>query len=93
MSNNQEAAEMFIEAIKQIANKPDNLNNLESYLGQHFDIWLNKYAYTPEDIAAEMKMFAEMKICFVYQQLYIKKPVLMKGDLINEHSKRRFIPY
>jgi hypothetical protein len=34
----------------------------------------------------------KMKICFVYQQLYIKKPVLMKGDLSNENTKRRFVP-
>jgi hypothetical protein len=33
MSNNQKAAEMFVNAILQITNKPNNINNLESYLG------------------------------------------------------------
>ena len=59
---NKEAAEMFAAAIKQLAGKPDNLNNLESYLGQHFNKWLEKFANTPEGMAAEMKHFAEMEI-------------------------------
>lgn len=59
--NNQEAAKIFVEAIQQMSNNPDNLNNLESYLGQHFDKWL-KWANTPEDMATEMASFAEMEI-------------------------------
>jgi hypothetical protein len=58
---NETAAKIFIEAIQQIASKPNNLNNLESYLGQHFDKWL-KWANTPEDMATEMASFAEMEI-------------------------------
>ena len=55
------AAADFANAIKTIANKPENLDNLESYLSYHFSEWLEKYANTPEDIAAEMLEFAEMK--------------------------------
>ena len=58
---NQEAAKIFVEAMRQIVSKPDNLSNLESYLGQHFDAWL-RWANTPEDVAAELKAFAEMEI-------------------------------
>ena len=55
------AAEDFVNAIKTIANKPENLDNLESYLSYHFAEWLEKYANTPEDIAAEMREFAELE--------------------------------
>ena len=55
------AAADFVNAIKTIANKPENLDNLESYLSYHFSEWLEKYANTPEDMAAEMREFAEME--------------------------------
>lgn len=62
MKTYKDAAEMFVSAIREIASKEENLDNLEGYLSQHFPIWLNKYANTPESIAVEMKSFAEMKI-------------------------------
>ena len=52
----------FVEAIKLIADKPDNLDNLESYLSRHFSEWVSKWANSPEGLAAEMKEFAEMEI-------------------------------
>ena len=55
-------AAQFCDAIRELANKPENLQNLESYLGYHFDKWLEKYASTPEDMAAEMLSFAQMDI-------------------------------
>lgn len=61
-SRKEKAAEDFIEAIKTIASKPENLENLESYLSMHFPNWLKKFAYDPDNIAAEMKQFAEMEI-------------------------------
>ena len=56
------AAADFVGAIKLIAAKPDNLDNLESYLSHHFEKWLKTLANTPEGLAAEMKEFAEMEI-------------------------------
>lgn len=56
------ATEDFVNAIKTIANKPGNLDNLESYLSYHFAVWLERYANTPDNIAAEMREFAEMEI-------------------------------
>ena len=53
-------AAQFCNAIRELANKPENLQNLESYLEYHFDKWMEKYANTPEDIAAEMENFAQM---------------------------------
>ena len=55
-------AAQFCDAIRELANKPENLQNLESYLGYHFDKWLEKYVSTPEDMAAEMSSFAQMDI-------------------------------
>lgn len=57
----KQAAE-FCEAIRTLANKPENLENLESYLSRHFSEWISKWANNPENLAAEMKEFAEMEI-------------------------------
>lgn len=54
------AAADFVNAIKTIVNKPENLDNFESYLSYHFAEWLEKFANTPEGIAAEMREFAEI---------------------------------
>lgn len=62
MDRMEKVAADFVEAIKTIAGKPENLNNLESYLTYHFPEWLEKYANTPEGLAAEMKEFANMDI-------------------------------
>lgn len=62
MHNYEEQATQFCEAIRTLANKPENLNNLESYLTYNFDKWLKAWANSPENIAAEMKAFAEMEI-------------------------------
>ena len=62
MCKYEEQATQFCEAIRTLANKPENLENLESYLSRHFSEWISKWANTPEDLAAEMKMFAEMEI-------------------------------
>ena len=55
-------AAQFCNAIRELANKPENLQNLESYLEWHFDKWLEKYASTPDCMAAEMSNFAQMDI-------------------------------
>ena len=59
---NKNYAEMFVNAIKELATKPDNLNNLESYLSNHFDVWMEKFANNPDGLATELKQFAEMEI-------------------------------
>lgn len=55
-------AKIFIEAIKTISEKPENLENLELYLSHHFGAWLENFANSPETITAELKAFAEMEI-------------------------------
>ena len=59
---NDKLALEFVKAIKTLAEKPDNLDNFECYLSHHFDVWMEKYANTPENLTAEIKMFAEMEM-------------------------------
>ena len=58
----EKTAAQFCAAIQTIASKPENLENLEHYLSHHFAAWLEKYANTPEGMAAEMREFANMTI-------------------------------
>lgn len=62
LSKYDKLAADFVAAVKTIASKPDNLDNLESYLSHHFGEWLETYAATPEDMTAELRMFAELDI-------------------------------
>ena len=55
-------AAQFCNAIRELASKPENLQNLESYLEWHFDKWMEKYASTPDDMATEMSNFAQMEM-------------------------------
>lgn len=55
----KEAAD-FRKAIERLAENPDNLDALESYLSRHFGAWLSSYAKAPQDIADEMLAFADM---------------------------------
>lgn len=56
----EKEAAQFCEYIRTLASKPDNLDNLQSYLSEHFEDWLKKYAYDPQNMAAEMREFANM---------------------------------
>ena len=58
----EQQAKLFIKAIKTLASKPNNLDNFESYLSQHFYQWLEKFANTPEAITFELTSFANMEI-------------------------------
>ena len=59
---NEKLAMEFIEAIKMLAEKPENMDNFECYLSHCFDAWMEKYAYDPESLTSEVKHFAEMEI-------------------------------
>ena len=58
----KQAAAQFCEAIRTLASKPENLENLECYLSYCFPAWLEKFANTPEGLTSEMLHFANMKI-------------------------------
>ena len=59
---NEKSAIMFCRAIENLAQNPEYLANLENYLSCHFDVWMEKFANTPEGLATEMKHFANMEI-------------------------------
>lgn len=58
----EELAERFVEAIKRIAKKEENLNNLQHYLSRNFEQWLTRFANTPQDIVFELEQFAKMEL-------------------------------
>lgn len=58
----EKEARQFCEYICVLASKPDNLDNLRSYLSAHFGEWLAKWANTPQEMTAEMREFANMII-------------------------------
>ena len=60
LTDNEKNAEKVAEAIKKLVENPAALDNFKSYLGQHFNTWLEKYANTPEGLAAELESFANI---------------------------------
>lgn len=55
-------AAQFIEHIKTLAAKPENLANFENYLSHHFPEWIKKHANTPEALVSEFREFAKMEV-------------------------------
>lgn len=53
-------AKRFTEAIRALVNNEDALDNLKYYLSMHFDVWVQKFASTPESITAELNSFAHI---------------------------------
>lgn len=56
----EDEAKQFCMAIEKLANNKDALENFESYISHHFQVWLNKWARTPEDIISEFEHFANI---------------------------------
>lgn len=62
MKSYEHEAATFAEAIKALASNKEALDNLESFLSQHFAKWLEFFANTPEGMAEELKQFSEFCI-------------------------------
>lgn len=62
MNRYKDQAAIVAAALRTFAERPENIDNFESYLSQHFEIWLEKYANTPENIAAELVNFSTMEV-------------------------------
>ena len=60
MRRNEENAKILADAIRTFAEKPENIDNFESYLSNHFDTWMQKFAKDPDGLANEFRTFAEM---------------------------------
>lgn len=61
-TKNAKLAEDFCKYIRILAEKPENLDNLECYLSIHFSEWLERFANTPATLVCEMREFATMEI-------------------------------
>lgn len=57
----QNTAKRFAEAIVDLAKNEDALDNLKYYLSMHFDVWMQKFASTPEGITSELTDFANIE--------------------------------
>lgn len=53
-------AAQFCNAIAVLGSNEGALENLESYLSQHFGEWLKRYANSPMGIAEELSEFANV---------------------------------
>lgn len=62
MNNNETLAKEFIEAIRTLAEKPENMDNFESYLSYHFNEWFEDFITCPENLVCEIQQFAEMEV-------------------------------
>lgn len=58
--NYEEQAKAFCDAIRDLAKSEDAINNMERYLSYHFAEWLKKFAYDPDSLSAEVKLFAHI---------------------------------
>lgn len=57
----KEQAATVAAAILKMANNPSSLENFENYLSMHFDKWLEKWAYDPDNMACEFKEFSKIR--------------------------------
>lgn len=57
----EEQADRLCNAIRHIANDDNALENFNSYLSYHFDVWLNEYVNNNVDnFVSEIENFAHM---------------------------------
>lgn len=60
-NDNIKKAAAFCEALRMFSDNPDSIDNLQSYLENHFDIWFIKYANTPDNLIFELSQFASIR--------------------------------
>ena len=53
-------AKEFCDALKKMVNNEYSIENFESYLSHHFDVWYEKYANTPQGLIYEIRSFSEI---------------------------------
>lgn len=55
-------AKRMADALRKFAEKPQNIDNFESYLEHCFIDWKEIFANTPEKIIGELENFAEIEV-------------------------------
>lgn len=58
---NEQKSHEFVNALKELISKPDNLENFEWYLERHYKLWWDKYANTSDGIVSELNRFATIE--------------------------------
>lgn len=56
-----EEARQFCAAIKALAANEAALENMESYLAHHFDVWMRRYVNSPTGMVGELEAFSRIK--------------------------------
>lgn len=59
--DNQTLATGLCKALRTFAEKPENIDNFEYYLTQHFNKWFGTFACTPDGLVKEFNHFADME--------------------------------
>lgn len=55
-------ARKLANVLREFAEKPQNIDNFESYLENHFIAWERTFANTPKKMIGDMENFAEMVV-------------------------------
>lgn len=55
-------AKQMADTLRKFVEKPQNIDNFESYLENYFISWKDKFANAPEKMIEDMKYFAEMEV-------------------------------
>lgn len=55
-------AKELASVLREFAKKPQNIDNFENYLENHFIAWERTFANTPKKMIRDMKQFAEMEV-------------------------------
>ena len=56
----EKQAKELCDALRDMAKSDFSIDNFESYLSRHFDVWMSKYANTPDGLANEFRTFANI---------------------------------
>lgn len=59
---NRYYARELANVLREFAEKPQNIDNFENYLENHFIAWERTFANTPKKMIGDMKHFSEMEI-------------------------------
>lgn len=60
MNNNDINSKALCDAIRKFSENPEAIDNFESYLSHHFDVWFNKFVTTPDGLVSEFNTFSEI---------------------------------
>lgn len=60
-NQNKTNAETMKKALENFSNHPERIENFIFYIENHFSIWMQTHASTPEGLTTELLYFSEME--------------------------------